>query len=460
MNAITPAHGTNPGSDLPGAPTTASVSSLTSTPQEVSALPVRRAINAAQQPRARRDSDHPAQPGPTRPPAHIRGRTPHPAPIPVSGQGLLRLAVHRLTARDQWLLSMLLEHRVLTSEQITQLAFGAHRKATARLAVLHQLGLLDRFRPYTPRGSAPLHYFLAATGAEVLAALTDTTVTALGYRPERLARLAVSLQLGHDVGANGVFTALAAHSRTTPGTQLRVWWSARRCLNTWDGLIRPDGYGRWKAPTLNTVIGSNAGRAPAPSAPVEVDFFLEYDTGTENLARLTRKLDAYARLAAASGLPTLILFWLPSFTRELHLHQAVAAWQQARRGQPALPIATAVPYALAPLANVLPAVSSSAGPGDQVWLPVSATASPGDRLPSSRRMHLAELAVLQHAPLTSPGAIPAVAETGTDTTESTSSQHTALEATGPEVGAAPNPYPPVTSTPALPQDVGERPQRG
>ena len=453
--------GTRAGSARPGAPVPTAGPTIADLAGEVPAYRARLASDPARQARARRDSDHPAGPRPVPPPAHTSGRTPHPAPVPASGQGLLRLAVHRLTERDQWLLSMLLEHRVLTSEHITQLAFGAHRKATARLAVLHQLGLLDRFRPYTPRGSAPLHYLLAPIGADVLAATTNTTVAALGYRPERLARLAVSLQLAHDVGANGVFTALAGHARANESTQLRVWWSARRCLTTWDGLIRPDGYGRWKAPTPATVrptVGTGAA-----GASVEVDFFLEYDTGTENLARLTRKLDGYARLAAASGLPTLILFWLPSFTRELHLHQAVAAWQQARRGQPPLPIATAVPYAPAPSGTAQPAASSSVSPADRVWLPVSATASPGDRLPRDRRLHLAELARFQHAHLSEPGGFAQAAhEADPDTTESNSVPTAAFDASMSEVGRlAPNPYPPVTPSALAPSDdVGERRSRG
>ncbi len=42
---------------------------------------------------------------------------------------------------------MLHEHRVLTTDQITQLAFGTTRAATARLAVLYQYRAVDRFRP-------------------------------------------------------------------------------------------------------------------------------------------------------------------------------------------------------------------------------------------------------------------------------------------------------------------------
>ena len=55
----------------------------------------------------------------------------------------------RLTARDRWLLRMLHEHRVLTTTQITQLAFGTTRAATARLLTLYQL---PRRRPVPAPG--------------------------------------------------------------------------------------------------------------------------------------------------------------------------------------------------------------------------------------------------------------------------------------------------------------------
>jgi hypothetical protein len=242
----------------------------------------------------------------------------------------LRMLAARLTTRDRWLLWMLAEHRVLTTSQVVQLAFGSRRQATGRLRILHQLRVVDRFRPYTAVGSAPLHYLLAPLGARVVAADHGTTIEAILHQPENLTQLAVSLQLAHDVGANGVFTALAAHGRA-PGAsgELTVWWSEARCRATWDGVIRPDGYGRWRP------------ACPTRGHRDEVDFFLEYDTGTENLDRVVAKLTGYARLAAASGLVTPILFWLPYARRELALHRAAGAWLNANPATAALiPIAT------------------------------------------------------------------------------------------------------------------------
>src|ERR1035441_1670502 len=74
----------------------------------------------------------------------------------------------RLTARDRWLLRMIHEHRVLTTGQITQLAFGTTRACTARMATLYQYRAVDRFRPLAPAGSSPLHFVLDEAGGVLL----------------------------------------------------------------------------------------------------------------------------------------------------------------------------------------------------------------------------------------------------------------------------------------------------
>ena len=177
----------------------------------------------------------------------------------------------RLTARDRWLLRMLHEHRVLTTTQITQLAFGTTRAASARLTTLYQHRAVDRFRPLAPAGSAPLHWVLDEAGAAVLAAEDGITAAELGYRRDRALAIALSAELAHTTGANGFFTALAAAARASGGqAALDCWWSERRCAGVWGDLARPDGYGRWTQHSPGT-------------APASTDFFLEYDNGTENL---------------------------------------------------------------------------------------------------------------------------------------------------------------------------------
>ncbi len=112
------------------------------------------------------------------------------------GPELAAALAARLTARDRWLLRMLHEHRVLTTTQITQLAFGTTRAATARLITLYQHRAVDRFRPLAPAGSAPLHFVLDEAGAAVLAAEDGITTARArlpprprpGHRPVRPAR--------------------------------------------------------------------------------------------------------------------------------------------------------------------------------------------------------------------------------------------------------------------------------
>ena len=207
---------------------------------------------------------------------------------------------------------MLHEHRVLTTTQITQLAFGTTRAATARLLTLYHYRAVDRFRPLAPAGSAPLHFILDEAGAAVLAAEDGITVSDLGYRRDRALAIALSPALGHTTGANGFFTSLAAAARASHGrAALECWWSERRCAAIWGDLARPDGYGRWSE------------QQPGGASAV-IDFFLEFDNGTENLARLVAKLAGYRDLAARTGIPTPVLFWLPSPRREAALRARLA----------------------------------------------------------------------------------------------------------------------------------------
>jgi hypothetical protein len=266
----------------------------------------------------------------------------------------------RLTARDRWLLRMLCEHRVLTTGQITQLAFGTSRAATARMTTLYQYRAVDRFRPLAPAGSSPLHFILDEAGAMLLAAEDGITAADLGYRRDRSMAIALSPRLTHNVGANGIFTALAAAARASGGRQaLECWWGERRCAAAWGDHARPDGYGRWSE------------QAPG-QPPATVDFFLEYDTGTEPLSRVTAKLAGYAALAARTGITTPVLFWLLSPRREAALHARLAGppppgiRDAASATQiPGVPVATAAPGA------------SPQGPAGAAWLPAGI---PGPRL--------------------------------------------------------------------------------
>ncbi|XVQ15112.1 replication-relaxation family protein [Spirillospora sp. CA-255316] len=208
---------------------------------------------------------------------------------------LLDLA-SRLTPRDRQVIRAVADQRVLTTGQICDLAFSSEITARHRLAVLTGLGTLARFRPRLDRGSAPWHYVLDVHGAAVLDAEDDanddaedkTRNPANKARPELLARvrrdkslaIASSPRLRHTVECNTFFTTLIRNSRTARATGVRTgelveWWPAARTA-TWARGIRPDAVARWQE-------GGNA-----------VDFFFEYDTGSENLKQLADKLYRYA----------------------------------------------------------------------------------------------------------------------------------------------------------------------
>ena len=250
----------------------------------------------------------------------------------------------RLTDRDRTLCQLLHQHRVLTTPQLIDLAFPSRNAAEHRLAILHQLGVLDRFRPRHTPGSAPYHYVLGPLGAALLAAQTDQEPAELGYRRDRTLALAHSQRLAHLLGVNSFFCALAHAARQDPAAALEEWWSEQRCAAHWGRLVHPDGYGRWR------------------EHQTQLDFFLEYDRGSEPLGRLAAKLPGYHALAQASEIATPLLVWLPTQAREATARQALSG--------SSLPVATATPHP----------DQTPAGP---LWLPLHT---------SGRRHRLAQLA--------------------------------------------------------------------
>ena len=92
-----------------------------------------------------------------------------------------------------------------------------------RLSVLVRLGLLRRFRPHPPTGSAPWHYVLGPLGAALLGVEDrDEKKWAPQARADRQLGLERSPRLGHMLGRNQFFVALAAHAREHGG-DLREW---------------------------------------------------------------------------------------------------------------------------------------------------------------------------------------------------------------------------------------------
>jgi hypothetical protein len=260
----------------------------------------------------------------------------------------------RLTARDKWLLALLYEHRVLTSAQIQDAAFPSSRSTRQRLRELYLWRAVSRFQPFRQLGSAPMHYVLGPAGAAVLAAEHGLEVKDLGYRHDRAMAIAHNQRLAHTVGVGDFFTSLIARSRrrdpVRSGEGVTAWWSESRCARHFGDLVIPDAYGRWS------------------SAAGELEFFLEYDTGSESLTKVARKLLAYARLADSTGIATPVLFWLPTSRREAGARSALARIHADLDQTADVPVATAA-------TDLLDSGAACPSPADKIWLPLNARSS-------------------------------------------------------------------------------------
>ena len=254
----------------------------------------------------------------------------------------------RLTPRDRLLCQVLFDHRVLTTEQVTDLCFANLTTARHRLTALYGLRVFDRFRPFRPVGSDPYHYLLDTLGVEIVAADRGVEVPRPDLHHTRALALSDSQRLAHLLGINGLFCSLARWARTVEDAELAEWWSERRCAAEWGEVVRPDGFG-----TLR-------------QRDRVVEFFVEVDRGTETLGRLADKLTGYAELVRATGWAPWVCFWFPSPGREAEARPVLA--------HPGVPVATGA---------VGLAGKTDTAPGGPVWLPVGETGP---------RRHLIDLA--------------------------------------------------------------------
>lgn len=270
-------------------------------------------------------------PIPARPSRRLAASTEHQATV----------AAH-LTVRDRWLARMLAEHRTLTSTQITQIAFPSRRAANLRLQRLYHWRVLDRFQPYIGRGRAPMFYVLDTAGAHLLAHEDGIDPRELKFRPERSIGIAYSLRLAHLHGLNSLFTGLIAEALANPDHALTAWWSEARCARHFGDLVRPDGYGRWR------------------EADREIEWFIEWDTGSYQLSRFVSKLPGYFELATTTRIITPLLAVFSTAQREAHARRLLAEHLRNQPRPQDLPIATTTAE------HLQHATSASA----QVWLPL------------------------------------------------------------------------------------------
>ena len=220
---------------------------------------------------------------------------------------------------------------MLTTPQLARLFFDSHKRASARLNELRALRLLDRFRPHRQGwGAHPWHWVLGPLGAAVVAAERDEDPDKVSrrWRNERVLAYATGQRLRHLVGTNEVFVTLATHARHNDTAQLVEWLTEAECAKWTDNRLRPGGLGVWAE-----------GGQP-------IEFFLEYDRGTESLSRLAAKLHDYEWFESERAASTWVLFMFESERREVTARSALA--------KATVPIATAAVMR----------------PHEAVWMPV------------------------------------------------------------------------------------------
>jgi hypothetical protein len=229
--------------------------------------------------------------------------------------------------------------------QVARLFFDSHKRASARLLDLLGLGMVERFRPYREGwGSHPWHWVLGREGAAVLAADRGGDEPARRWRGEHALAYASGMRLAHLVGVNEFHACLAGRARRSGDASLADWMTAAEAARWCDRLTSPDAWGRWE----------ESGRT--------VEFFLEYDRGTEALGRLADRLAGYERLESERGASAWVLFAFESARRERTARAALAG--------------TTVPVATAGLLD-------GVEPQEAVWLPLR---------PSGERLRLSALA--------------------------------------------------------------------
>ena len=229
----------------------------------------------------------------------------------VSPKLLIKLAEH-VTDRDRQIAVDCYEHHVLTTDQLRRLHFKGLRTTAARLQLLYELRVLDRFRPSARpgEGSHPYHWILDEAGALLVADRKGIDRGELHYRHEDGLKLATSRNLDHHVEVNEFFTRLAVEANAAGG-ELREWYGVRTLAHMLAGRVVPDAYGVLAMPDV-------------PSLHI----LLELDRATEAGKVLREKAVRYAEILPRSGLRDLdpfVVLAVPSARRVETARAATAA---------------------------------------------------------------------------------------------------------------------------------------
>jgi hypothetical protein len=228
-------------------------------------------------------------------------------------RNVTRARASAIDERDHQVLLLLLEHKILTTHQITSLCFRSLRRCQHRMREMKDLGLISSFsvgRGFG-EGRAPACWYLTKPGLVEIADAKDVRTSDLPWVPDSSYR--TSKMIAHRLGVNAFFCALAEASRALQGHCLATWrpehWVRVKSVE-----IKPDGFGRYLHPQS------------------ACEFYLEYDRATEARGALTRKLEGYLKLAAGwtreqelTGFPNLLVL-VPEEERE---EQVATAYHSA-----------------------------------------------------------------------------------------------------------------------------------
>ena len=264
--------------------------------------------------------------------------------------------LRRRRVRESVLLTMLSEHRYLTTEQIRSVFFPSLRAAQYQLRFLAvELRLVMRWPQLEPvvvtDGPAPTFWgwlrrssllLLTERGAAVVAAYRRLDLQSLVRRSFYAAEYCFHVE--HDLEANAFWVGLASAARDRPDQGLYHWVGDDAMRRNYQELgvdLAPDGWGRYL------------------TADREVLFALEWDRGTEAPQRLARKAQGYvSHRAGRVGESNHVLVVLPSPTREDSIRDALARVMSAGRSVRFWTTHAALIHELGPLGEIWKEASS------------------------------------------------------------------------------------------------------
>jgi hypothetical protein len=199
-----------------------------------------------------------------------------------------------LDPKDREVLELTYEYRLLTSTQLGLLLDGRKRSSLKqKLQTLFHHGYLDRppsqvVWRITKQLSWDMTYAITPKGLQSLGIITKSRIDNKNQKltPHFMA---------HVRAINDIRIAITLATRNHPNLRLEFWipegkWQERIELNNQPKAIRPDGF----------FMLCDRSRLPEHQ---RYNYFLEYDTGSEDHGRLREKYRAYISLPEQKQIP-------------------------------------------------------------------------------------------------------------------------------------------------------------